>query len=374
LQDLGHTVALFTPDFDPRRSFPATTNGRLNVHVHGQGLPAQVGSRLRVPCAVARTTVAAWAAMRATPRPDVMFCDLVSHVIPLLRTGDAPVLFYCHFPDFLLTPPRHGLYHLYRAPLDRLEEWSTGKAHRVLVNSQFTAGVFRTAFPHLPHVTPQVVYPGVACPAIVPPMPVRADEPILLLSINRFDPKKNLSLAIEALAILRSLVPPDTFARTRLILAGGYDARLAEQRAEMEGLRKLAAARQLEAHVELIPSPSDARRDDLLAASRAVIYTPEREHLGLVPLEAMAAGRPVVATDSGGPRETIVRGVTGFLCPPSPEAFAIPLARLVTDVGFAIETGRQARQHVESNFALPVFGAQLDAIVRELARLHRARR
>ena len=59
---------------------------------------------------------------------------------------------------------------------------------------------------------------------------------------------------------------------------------------------------------------SDEERGALLAAASAVVYTPSLEHFGIVPLEAMAAGRPVVAVDDGGPKETVKHGASGRLC------------------------------------------------------------
>lgn len=50
------------------------------------------------------------------------------------------MLFYCHFPDLLLVQRRSRLRSLYRAPLNRIEEASTGRADRLLVNSNFTNG------------------------------------------------------------------------------------------------------------------------------------------------------------------------------------------------------------------------------------------
>ncbi len=52
----------------------------------------------------------------------------------------------------------------------------------------------------------------------------------------------------------------------------------------------------------------------LLHSSRAVIYTPDNEHFGIVPLEAMSASVPVIAANSGGPKESIVHKKTGFVC------------------------------------------------------------
>jgi len=81
--------------------------------------------------------------------------------------------------------------------------------------------------------------------------------------------------------------------------------------------------------VWFLPSFSDQQRSALLAACTALLYTPTNEHFGIVPLEAMACGRPVVACDSGGPRETIVSGKTGFLSEPTPHSFATAMRRLL---------------------------------------------
>ena len=74
--------------------------------------------------------------------------------------------------------------------------------------------------------------------------------------------------------------------------------------------------------VRFLPSFTTAQRTALLAACIAVVYTPPGEHFGIVPLEAMAAGRPVIACNQAGPLETVVHGVTGLLCRPNAAAFA----------------------------------------------------
>ena len=73
---------------------------------------------------------------------------------------------------------------------------------------------------------------------------------------------------------------------------------------------------------------TDTERSALLAAAAAVVYTPANEHFGIVPLEAMAAGRPVLACNSGGPTESVLHGRTGLLAEPEPAAFASAMAQL----------------------------------------------
>lgn len=58
---------------------------------------------------------------------------------------------------------------------------------------------------------------------------------------------------------------------------------------------------------------------ELYAECLCVLYTPENEHFGIVPLEAMAAGKPVLACKSGGPVESIIDRITGFTCDPCPK-------------------------------------------------------
>ena len=75
----------------------------------------------------------------------------------------------------------------------------------------------------------------------------------------------------------------------------------------------------ISSEVSFLPSVSSHEKEGLLATCTCVLYTPENEHFGIVPLEAMLASRPVLACDSGGPVESIIDGVTGFLCAPKPE-------------------------------------------------------
>lgn len=57
-------------------------------------------------------------------------------------------------------------------------------------------------------------------------------------------------------------------------------------------------------------------KEMLLKSARLLVYTPANEHFGIVPLEAMLSGVPVLACNTGGPTETVVEGVTGWLRSP----------------------------------------------------------
>ena len=362
----GHAVTLFVGDRQEAQ-LDEVRAGLVRVVAVGRFLPSQIGQRLRAPAAIARAAWAARALARAMPEVDVVVCDLVPHVIPLLRRlVRAPVACICYFPDLLLAPRRRGLYALYRAPLDRLEAAGLAAADRVLVTSRFTASVVRATFPQLAVGALEVVYPGVDV-ADLAPAPAPPGE-ALVLSVNRFDPGKNLALAIDAFAALRARLAPAAFAAARLILAGHVDARLAEARALAAELEARAAHLGLEGQVSIVRSPSDAERRAFLARAACVVYTPLAEHFGLVPLEAMAAARPVIAVNRGGPTETIVHGQTGWLADPRPEAFADALTAVLRDAGAARRMGEAGWAHVRQHFSRRAFGDRLESSLRTLAR------
>jgi glycosyltransferase involved in cell wall biosynthesis len=86
-------------------------------------------------------------------------------------------------------------------------------------------------------------------------------------------------------------------------------------------------------------------------------------------VEAMAAGRPVVATDVGGVRDAVTEGATGLLVPDDDDAaFAAALERLRCDPALAAALGSAGRREAENRFSEEVVLNQLMALYEELAR------
>ena len=214
---------------------------------------------------------------------------------------------------------------------------------------------------------PTVLHPAIdlrANPAL-PWTPASRKDPTTIVSINRFERKKDLALAIEALRHHRSHHGGAPGA-VRLVLAGGWDARLQEQVEYYDELVALISRHGLADAVELRRNVSEAERAQLFASCAAVVYTPSFEHFGIVPLEAMAAARPVLAVARGGPCESVVHGETGWLCEPSAAAFAAAFAEVqqLSASGALSARGTAARAHVERHFSLDAFGERLETSVR----------
>eukprot|EP01122_Echinamoeba_exundans_P013833 TRINITY_DN6101_c0_g1_i1.p1 TRINITY_DN6101_c0_g1~~TRINITY_DN6101_c0_g1_i1.p1 ORF type:complete len:343 (+),score=44.23 TRINITY_DN6101_c0_g1_i1:104-1132(+) len=258
IQRKGHKVRIYTSHHDRARCFEATRDGTLEVVVAGDWFPREIAGRFQLPCAILRFIVTSAALLwdhKKTPF-DVIFVDQISATIPMLRWSKAKVLFYCHFPDQLLTPRTGLLKALYRLPLDILEEVTTAFADRILVNSKFTANVFAQTFRHI-RQTPTVLYPCVdpsqyafadQTPRSPPRSPSKrraaaaakapeAKKDTVLLSLNRFERKKNIALAIDALKLVVEKLGTGTDSDDALehpedglvlYIAGGYDTRVKE--------------------------------------------------------------------------------------------------------------------------------------------------
>jgi hypothetical protein len=97
-----------------------------------------------------------------------------------------------------------------------------------------------------------------------------------------------------------------------------------------------------------------------------VVYpTSGEEPFGLVPLEAMASGKPIIVTRSGGLTESVVDGVTGFVIPKEDSALlANRLTALLERPELAQRMGQAGRQHVEAQFTRRRMALEVEALYR----------
>jgi alpha-1,3/alpha-1,6-mannosyltransferase len=321
-------------------------------------------------------------------KPTSFFVDQLSAGIPLLRVlqSNVRIIFYCHFPDKLLAKKGGILKTLYRGPFDWLESWSTGCSDTIVVNSNFTKSVFAEAFPSLKHREPGVVYPCVDTKAEDGPEEIKPlwGKKKVFLSINRFEKKKDVALAIKAYAGLSANERKDT----RLVIAGGYDPRVAEnvstytelcETANALGLKHATANTIITAQripddisVLFLHSVPNAFKTTLLSTSRLLVYTPRNEHFGIVPLEAMLAGTPVLAANEGGPTETVVSGQTGWLRDVAKVHEWTEVMRIALEEGDGDqrlkEMGRWGRERVISEFSKEKMAETLESAIRTMAK------
>jgi glycosyltransferase involved in cell wall biosynthesis len=155
-----------------------------------------------------------------------------------------------------------------------------------------------------------IAYPGID-DALFHAAPARAEWSARLLYLGRMDPRKGVHLVVEALAELPGAV---------LSLQGGGDA------AYMSRLRAQADELGIADRVRFLSEPRD-RLAAVYADADAVVFPVQwDEPWGLVPLEAMAVGRPVIATGTGGSGEYLSDGENCLLFEPRDSATALARA------------------------------------------------
>jgi len=196
---------------------------------------------------------------------------------------------------------------LLRQPLYPLLAWqerfSLCRARLILTNSYHTT---RRVTQMLPQAATRVrtIFIPVDTTYFHPAEQVRASPPYgdyLLLTARINDPRKNVILLLRAFAHLRAEFPS-----LRLVLAGEMPG---------ESLRKQVTDLQLEEAVVFTGYVSRDELRQLYQGALLYVLPSNQEGLGLVLLEAMACGTPVVSTCSGGPEDIIEDGVVGRLVP-----------------------------------------------------------
>ncbi|EXJ84694.1 alpha-1,3/alpha-1,6-mannosyltransferase [Capronia epimyces CBS 606.96] len=399
LQEQGNKVTIFTSHCDPQHCFEEARDGTLDVRVRGHTLfPSTLLNRFHILFATLRQihlvlSIAVWSKELDSLKPDVFVVDQLAACVPLLRwlyPGRQRTLFYCHFPDQLLadrrTPGILGLIKkIYRFPFDWYEGWSMSASDKIVVNSAFTKSVASRVWPNLADSL-GVIYPCVSVEAKESP-PALDQTPLwdgqfkILLSINRFERKKDIGLAIRAYDKLSAAERKGT----RLVIAGGYDQRLPENVQYHKELVDLAEGLGLStATAKTVPTALGIRNNiqvlfllsvpgpfktTLLNNARLLVYTPPNEHFGIVPVEAMQYGVPVLASNTGGPLETIVEGKTGWLRDVSKvDEWAAIMKKVLheLDPSELRSLGRSGKERVQQHFTKQIMARKLQDEMSEM--------
>ncbi|MFL6167561.1 MAG: glycosyltransferase [Ornithinibacter sp.] len=163
-----------------------------------------------------------------------------------------------------------------------------------------------------------------------------ADEPPRLLVIGRIVERKGVGNVIEALADLPGV---------RLTIAGGPARDQLHADPEISRLRRLTEQHGVADRVEFLGGVARADVPALMCAADVVVCVPWYEPFGIVPVEAMACGRPVVGSAVGGLLDTVVPRETGELVPPRRPDLLAPLLRdLLADPERRERYGRAGRR------------------------------
>lgn len=356
LQELGNEVRVYTSHCDKTHCFEEVSSGILQVTVYGDFFPTQFLKKFHIFFAILRQFYLTLKLIFTGEinQYDYFIVDQLSFAVPLLSlfsNENCKILFYCHFPDQLLARKGGLIKSLYRVPFDLIEEWTTGVSDKIVVNSNFTKGIFHKTFGRLNDIEPGVIYPCVDVGAASTLTETDHSSEVELkeflkgskffLSINRFERTKNIALALKAFAKFKSQLPANE--KPKLIIAGGFDSRVIENVEHLKELEDLANTLNLKhftirgklivmppsTEVLFLPSIRTSIKNSLIRNAELLLYTPGFEHFGIVPVESMLYETPVLAVNHGGPLESVVNfdgtnieDATGYNKTPKEELWA----------------------------------------------------
>lgn len=229
-----------------------------------------------------------------------------------------PNLYYCHTPTRAFYD-LHDVFLERQSSLTRVpfmlwvlshrkaSEYYLSHVCRIATNSENTRSRIKRYFDR----DAEVIYP----PADVSRFTCR-EYGDFWLSVNRLYPEKRVEMQIEAFRKM-----PEE----KLIIVGGY-----AKGDHAEGYAgKLV--RDLPPNVTLAGEVSEAELTELYSSCRGLVCTALDEDFGMTPVEAMASGKPVVAVNEGGFRETVVDGLTGVLVDASVPALVAGISAISGD-------------------------------------------
>lgn len=252
---------------------------------------------------------------------------------------------YCHTPTRFLWDSYHSYLKQQKIPfplnipvkklLHKIRIWDRAAAERVdyfIANSQNVAHRINKFY----RKKSTVIYP----PIDLEKIEAKKGHADFFLMVSRLERYKNIDTAVKAFNQLPN--------RRLIIIGDGRDQKRLEQIAQK--------------NITFLGYKSDNVVKEYYQNCRAFIVTAENEDLGMTPIEAMAAGKPVLALKSGGFLETVIEGITGaFYENNDPESLIKGMIQLL-EYNFESET---IRHHAEQ-FSAEVFKKKIYSFVQSI--------
>ena len=343
VDDIELDVVTLLPPGQPDRT---ASHGRVRVHyLERSTLPSYLS--------IAQDTQRMRDCLRAL-QPDIVHAHVANEFALAARTAGYPWLVTLHGMKFREAQLERGLVNRWREWVVRRTEMSIVRSAKHLIAiSSYVRDVFET-------VTSAKIY-DVSNPVPQPFFDLGA-QPVKgrLLFVGKMLPIKDPATLLRAMPHLREVAP-----HAHLHLGGGpLDDAAGSYYSE---LRQIVEQYNLGDCVTFLGHISE---DQVLAeyASCELFVLPSREEMApMVILQAMAAGKPTVATDNGGSASVVRAGETGLLTPVGDErALAEALGRLLSEPALAVQMGQHAREVARQQCRAEAVAAQTAAIYQEI--------
>lgn len=191
------------------------------------------------------------------------------------------------------------------------------------------------------HIIPNMIAGDIHAPMEI------GSEPLTIGGLGRLDNDKGFHFLVESCILLKQQGFP-----FRLKLGGvGFDQEKLKKRVQQAGLCD---------HVQFCGMIKDKAR--FFGEIDVLIVPSLQEAFGIIILEGMKFGVPVIASNISGPASIITHGKTGLLVPPAnPEAIAMAIRKLAVSPELAFQLAKAASYELRSKYAMDVVGNQLNS-------------
>jgi D-inositol-3-phosphate glycosyltransferase len=191
----------------------------------------------------------------------------------------------------------------------------------------------------------------------------------VILYVGRFDKRKGIETLVRATGELRTQLAQSADIdpqHLKLLVVGGSDPHEADG-AERRRIEEIVTELDLTANTEFVGMVGHDRLAWYYIAADVCVIPSHYEPFGLVAIEAMACGTPVVASAVGGLKFTVISEETGLLVPPHDVSkFANAIERILTDDLWARKIRKQASARVHQNFSWTGVAIQLSDLYRRM--------
>ena len=236
---------------------------------------------------------------------------LYPHVLPSnwwawifkLTHKDRKIVWHCHEPSAFIhsntwinaihNPVMRIGAKLANPLLKKLDLYLEKRNDLVICNSNFTKDAYERIYKRKAN---SVIYP----PVTIKDISCELNKEKTLLTVSRLSKFKNIDFLLDAFSIIKNIFPD-----YKLVITGEGE--------EKENLENIAFNLGLQSSVIFTGKVSEENLSELYQRSRVTILCSRDEPFGLIPVESMMHYTPVIAHNSGGPRETIIHDETGFL-------------------------------------------------------------
>jgi D-inositol-3-phosphate glycosyltransferase len=182
----------------------------------------------------------------------------------------------------------------------------------------------------------------------------------IVLYVGRFDRRKGIETLVRAMAEVQDSID------AKLLVVGGSDPNQSDGQ-ERRRIEALAAELGIADRTEFVGMVGHDRLPVYYSAADVCVVPSHYEPFGLVAIEAMACGTPVIASNVGGLRFTVIPEETGLLVEPQDvTGFARAIQRALTDRLWAYKARKQAALRVRTNFSWSGVAQQLNDLYKQL--------